>query len=317
MGSRFMKSALGLLLVLLAGSASAQLTVTTGPFHPGPIYHAAGTAEYHLIAHLRLSAQSYAIVASATLTLGGTGDWDAGGEYIEIWLDNGDGFFDASLDMQIGGGRTHGNGATFIYFVLPVLVAQGTEEQLWIRVGLTSVAGVGASTTPQIFTMGIAEPSHLHSSVPVTLGASPLKFAELRAFEFPAVTLSPLQSEPGGGAPITIQGSGFMTPFSVRIGGVTCPGVPLLNANGTEVTGLSVPAGVGTQLPIVIESGSMPPQTLSQRFSYTSETGTQAGLHNSSAGGCSVGASGLFWQVSALAAVLLAWRRRNEWPLVS
>ena len=49
------------------------------------------------------------------------------------------------------------------------------------------------------------------------------------------------------------------------------------------VTGFTVPNGGGTNLPIVIESGKLPPQTLTQTFSYRNiSTGGSSG----GSGGC-------------------------------
>jgi uncharacterized protein (TIGR03382 family) len=59
-----------------------------------------------------------------------------------------------------------------------------------------------------------------------------------------------------------------MAPFSVTIGGTVCAGTAVI-AGGTQVIGLSVPPGFGTNLPIVVHSGDLPPQTLTQTFNYT------------------------------------------------
>jgi hypothetical protein len=48
-----------------------------------------------------------------------------------------------------------------------------------------------------------------------------------------------------------------------------CAGTPVI-AGGTQVTGLTVPPGVGINLPIVVRSGALPAQTLTQTFTYTS-----------------------------------------------
>jgi uncharacterized protein (TIGR03382 family) len=58
-----------------------------------------------------------------------------------------------------------------------------------------------------------------------------------------------------------------MAPFSVTIGGTVCDGTSVI-ASGTQVTGLTVPAGAGTGLTIVVHSGTLPPQTLAMTFDY-------------------------------------------------
>jgi hypothetical protein len=41
-----------------------------------------------------------------------------------------------------------------------------------------------------------------------------------------------------------------------------------VNATGTQITGLFVPGGSGTNLPITLDTNNLGPQTLTQTFSY-------------------------------------------------
>jgi hypothetical protein len=81
-------------------------------------------------------------------------------------------------------------------------------------------------------------------------------------------SFTPLSDVSAGGATITVEGTGFVAPFMVQIGGVICPGTSQIS-RGTQVTGLMVPPGSGSGLPIVIYSGTHPALTLPQTFSYT------------------------------------------------
>jgi hypothetical protein len=131
------------------------------------------------------------------------------------------------------------------------------------------------------------------------------------AIEFNVSGFNPASALSVGGQPITISGSGFMAPFSVTIGGSLCAGTPVI-AGGTQVTGLSVPTGVGANLPIVVRSGTLPPQTLTQTFTYTAPKDT--GSPSSDAGGsCSAAASPAWAQllvILGLFAIVSRSRRR-------
>jgi MYXO-CTERM domain-containing protein len=58
-----------------------------------------------------------------------------------------------------------------------------------------------------------------------------------------------------------------MSPLTVTIGGTLCGGTAVITG-GTQVSGLTVPMGAGTDLEIVVRSGTLPPQTLAQTFTY-------------------------------------------------
>jgi hypothetical protein len=88
------------------------------------------------------------------------------------------------------------------------------------------------------------------------------------AIQFNVTNFDPASALSAGGQALTITGSGFMAPFSVTIGGTACLGTAVI-AGGTQVMGLSVPPGFGANLPIVVQSGDLPPQTLTQTFTYT------------------------------------------------
>jgi MYXO-CTERM domain-containing protein len=100
-----------------------------------------------------------------------------------------------------------------------------------------------------------------------------------------------------------------MMPFTVVIGGTVCPGTPAI-AGGTQVTGLSVPPGVGVNLPIIVHSGNLPPQTLAQTFTYTSPKDNDP-PKSDDGGSCSVGSSPAWAVALAMLGVLVVARRRR------
>ena len=119
-----------------------------------------------------------------------------------------------------------------------------------------------------------------------------------------------------GGANIVLSGSGFLAPLTLTINGVLCPGTPVINVNGTQVTGLKVPAGSGSNLTVVLNNGALGAKTLTQTFSYT--TGSTIGGGGGAGGGgggggCSTDAeSGALWLLAlALASVARALAARR------
>jgi hypothetical protein len=122
------------------------------------------------------------------------------------------------------------------------------------------------------------------------------------AIEFGVTNFEPASGLAAGGQAITINGSGFMAPLTVTIGGTLCPGTPVI-VGGTQVTGLTVPPGFGTNLPIVVHSGDLPPQTLTQTFSYTAPKDNAPPKTDES--GCQSGTGSTFPLVALMVAALL------------
>ncbi len=289
---------------------SAALTVANGPNQPSIATHKGGAPGSYTIAQFRVSAlNGPATVNSIALTTGGTGNWTTDVDAtagVQVYRDDGDGAFSATADTLLFSGA--GGGVVAAVFGTPLNMAVSTTANLWVRVGLSPSAGIGALATPETFTLSIASPLDVSSSSTVLLGTPAPNGVTIGAIEFAVTSFSPTGDLPKGGKAITIQGSGFQTPFSVRIGGVVCPGTPAISA-GTQVTGLLVPPGGGEKLMIEINSGNLPTQVLANTFTYSSVGSTGTG---SSGGGCSGHGGG--WAILAALGLLgfaLVLRRRT------
>ncbi|MCW5900820.1 MAG: hypothetical protein KIT10_16300, partial [Flavobacteriales bacterium] len=240
---------------------AAAITVANGPAVTAPPLHRGGSAATYTVSRWRLTAANADVsVNSIAITTGGTGDWATDVTAVEVWRDDGDGSFNAASDTQlysgVGGATVN---ATFTGFT----VTNSTSADLWVRIALSNTAGMGVAATPETWTLGVTSTGAVSvtGGVTVLLGTPNPNSQSLGAIEFAVTSFSPLGDLPAGGTAITIAGSGFMTPFTVTIGGVVCPGTAIITG-GTSVTGLTVPSGGGSNLPIVVTSGALPPQTL-------------------------------------------------------
>ena len=99
--------------------------------------------------------------------------------------------------------------------------------------------------------------------------------------------------------------------LTVTIGGVICPGVPVITG-GTQVTGLLVPAGSGKNLPIVVTSGALAPQTLTQTFSYSTVSNVGGGGGGDGGGGCVQSEGQNTWLLLAALIPVVMWFRRRR-----
>lgn len=289
---------------------TAAVTIGNAANQPGVVWHPQGSAQHYVVALFDVIALNGATTVNGfTLTAGGTGNWPSGvsaASGIEAWLDDGDGMFDDATDSLVFQG---GGGATVnVAFTSPLNLAVSGTAQIWIRIGLTDMAGLGAASAAETYSVAIADAADINATTPAVLGAPPPASISLGAIEFNVSSFSPTSDLPAGGRAITIMGSGFVAPLTVTIGGIVCPGSPQI-AGGTSITGLTVPTGGGTGLPIVITSGELPPQTIGQTFRY-SAVGNASG--SSGGDGCAVsgGASWLGWLLLAPLLMLGARRRR-------
>jgi hypothetical protein len=283
---------------------SAAVTILNGPAQPSAVIHDGGSSADYLVGDFRVHAlNGPCTVNGITLTGGGTGDWLNDVSGIIISLDDGNGVFDVADGVIFSGAGAAG---IVCNFTVPVALATGNTRELWIEITLSATAGMGQLATPETFTLSIASAADINASVQGILGTPSPASVSLGAIEFDVSSFDPGGDKPGGGAAVTIQGSGFLQPFSVTIGGVLCPGTAVING-GTSVSGLLVPPGSGKSLPIVINSGSLPPQTLSQTFNYGSSTGTGS---SGSSGGCTGGAASSLLIPGLLALAALRKRRK-------
>ncbi len=281
------------------------LSVANGPNQPSPATHAAGSTGSLVAAQFRLNALNGATVVNGiNFTTSGTGDWSSDVASVSVHHDNGDGIFndadDTVLDIQPGG--------ALITTSFALSLAVGEIADLWVVIHFTATAGDGVSATPETFSLAIANVTDVQAGAPVDFGSPQPQGITVGAIDFSVTTIEPTTGLASGGGGLTIQGSGFMTPFSVTIGGTLCPGTA--NVTGTQVTGLTIPAGFGENLPIVVRSGTLPPQTLTQTFTYTSPKDSAPPKAEDSTG-CSTGA-GSVWAIllAALGVLAIAGRRR-------
>ncbi len=287
------------------------LTVLNGPNQPAGVTHKAGSPGVYVAAQFRLMAlNSSATVSAMTFTGGGTGNWlsdVAPSTGFRLYLDDGDGVFDAASDQQlyVGGGATQINAA----LSSPLTIAAAAHADLWVRVFLTPTAGAGIVATPETFIVSIANAGSITASSQVVIGTPVPVGVALGAIQFGVLEFDPATDQQAGGKPVTLSGGGFMHPFQAKIGGVICPGTPVI-IGGTQVTGLFVPAGSGTNLPIEITSGTLAPMVLAETFSYTSP-GKPSGDSGPEAEGCSAQGGRLPALLLALPVLVMLRRRLN------
>jgi hypothetical protein len=289
------------------------VTVANSPLQPATATHASGTIGDLLAAAFRITAlNGPADVSGFTLTTGGTGDWTTDVDStagVQVYMDNGDEVFDAATDnlLFLGGGGT----TVAATFSTAVSLAVGGTADLWIAIGFTATAGQGNAAAPETFNVSIAAAGDVNATVPVVLGMNPPVGIDVGAIEFSVSSFAPNTAVPAGGQDISITGSGFMAPFSVTIGGTLCAGTAVING-GTDVTGLQIPPGFGKLLPIVVYSGTLPPQTITQTFDYLTPK-DNIGDSSTDTSSCS-GVGGSAWAgmlgVLALLGVAAARRRR-------
>lgn len=311
----------------LPGSAStalvidvSSLTVANGPAVATPATHLAGSAASYVLARWRLSASNNNVDVNAiTITTGGTGNWTSDVDAtagVAVWQDNGDGAFSAATDTLLYQGA--GAGSVIATFTSTLSVANSGSQDLWVRVGLTSTAGSGVAAAPETFTLGIQNATDVSATggVTVLLSTPAPNSVTLGAIEFNVANFVPIADLPAGGKPITITGSGLMSPLTVTIGGVVCPGTAVITG-GTSVTGLFVPPGGGSNLAIVVTSASLPAQTLTQRFTYSNVgvIGGGGSGKGGGGGGCETGSSNAPWAMlmaamAAAAAITIQRRKR-------
>ncbi len=288
---------------------TAALTVGNGPSQPSAITHRAGTPGSYTIAQFQLTALNDAVtVNGVTLTTGGSGNWTTDVDStagVSVYLDDGNNAFDPANDILLA--QEAGGAVVTAGFGTPVNLPVTGTANIWVRVGLTAAAGQGAIATADTFTLSIANGTDVNATSMVLLGTPAPNSITLRAIEFDVTSFSPTDDLPQGGKAITIQGTGFVTPVVVKIGGVICPGTAAISG-GTQITGLFVPAGTGSKLPIEVTSGTLPPQVLTQTFTYRNVSTTGSGTGG---GGCSSGNQGA-WALLLLAPLAaMATRRRK------
>ncbi len=252
----------------------AVLAVASGP-KPADVLRKAGTTAQLPMARFVFSATNNSVdVNSFTLTTGGTGDWindfDAA-TGVQAWRDDGDGVFNSASDTLLAQAA---GAAAVVLSPAPVLtVPNGGSVDVWIVVNVLATAGTGAAATPDTYTFGITGAGSVNATGAQTVAvstAAPPTSSTLSIIDFFVSGFVPSSDVLAGGEVITMTGSGFMTPLTIRIDGVVCAGTPVISGGGTQVTGLIVPprSAVGKNLPIEVTSGTLPAEVLTQTFTY-------------------------------------------------
>ena len=296
---------------------AAALTAALGPASPVSQLREAGTAFGYTLAQFRLTAANATIgVTGLNLTAGGSGDFvnhldPTNG--VQLYADNGNGVFDAGLDTLLysGAGVT---GLNVCNFTSTLNVVNSTSADVWVRLNVLASAG---GSTPETFRLVVLNTSDVSvvGGVTVLFGTPAPDSNTLGVVVFAVTSFTPNNGPQAGGTAITITGSGFTLPFTCTLGGTLCTGTPVITGGGTQVTGLVSAAGSGSNLPIVITSGSLPPRTLTQTWSYFggSSVGSGGGSGGGGGGGCSTDSgSNLVWFAASIPAFWLLFKRRRR-----
>ncbi len=290
------------------------LTVNAGPQNPSTVTREQTGADFTvLVGQFRMTSSNADFVISGfTLSTSGGGNWAGNlnsATGVQVWRDDGNGSFDAG-DTQVFAGA----GATPVVscvFAANQTIAMNTSVDFWVVYDVLASAG---GSPAEVFNAGIAAATDVQAITAgtVAIGTVPPNAAGLRVVTYALTGITPTASLPGGGAAITITGSGFGLPVTLTIGGVNCPGVATVNAAGTQITGLTVPAGSGQNLPIVLTTNNLGPKTLTQTFSYSNVAVIGVGGGGGGGkGGCAAGI-GAAPAAVVLPVLLAAWRRRRR-----
>jgi hypothetical protein len=296
---------------------AAALSVTLGPASPGAATVEGGALFSYTMAQIRFSASNNnCTVNGVTLTNSGSGSWVTHLQVpgVELFLDDGNGVYDgAPTDTLLFSGSANVPGMNCT-FTAPVNVGNAQFEDVWVRVHFAANAG---TSIPETYRTAIAAATDVNATGAVTVLGTPAPTSALCSVVlFNVASMTPSFDTNSGGANIVLSGSGFLAPLTLTINGVLCPGSPVINSNGTQVTGLRVPAGSGANLVVVLNNGALGAKTLTQTFTYTAggtigSGGTGGG---GGGGGCSTGTeTGAYW-LAALALLvasgLMVLRRR-------
>jgi hypothetical protein len=289
------------------------LVVSNGPFQPPGVWHVAGSAAGYLVGSFEVRAlNSDSTLNGFTLTTDGTGDWHNGVDPatgVRIFLDDGDGAFNENADTLLFQG---GGGATInVQFTTPLFMPIADVNLLWIQLRLTDEAGAGLASQAETYVLEIADQAHIAANVVAVLGAGLPRTVELGAIEFGVSEFTPVSDRREGGRQITVEGSGFVLPVRVLIGGKVCPGTPIIT-DGVRIEGLTVPEGEGSDLPIVVESGMLPQQTVAFTFSYKSDKSDKNDDDDGCTARSAAASPAMLLLMAALFSALVAARTRKQ-----
>ena len=266
----------------------ATLTVNAGPNNPADAFiEATGTAFTHTLGEIRLSASNSAFTLSGiTLTVGGNGDWVNNVTSVAVFLDDGDGVYGATDTSLFSGAGSAGS--VTCNFSSNVTVNDGASQDLWVLVGIATTAGGSPAETFSTSIASTADVAVVTAGGQVMIGTVAPVSSTLSVINYSFTSFTPTSDNNTGGKPITITGTGFALPVIVTINGVPCTGTASVDPTGTQITGLFVPGGSGTNLPITLDTNNLGPKTLSQTFTYQFTLGgtVSGGGGGGGGGGC-------------------------------
>ncbi|MCC6575100.1 MAG: IPT/TIG domain-containing protein [Planctomycetes bacterium] len=292
----------------------ATITVAIASGSPGDTSVETGVEFSHVVAKFRFTAgDAPASVNGIQLTHRGKGDPTTdlrGIDGVQVWLDDGSGSFDATLDTQlfVGGGA---NPVTPCPFLTPVDLENGQTRDLWVRIVVLASAGGSIADTFQFAIEQVAD-VNAGNAVIVLAGSIAAVSSTLRVVQFSVTGLTPQLASVDGGASITVTGTGFALPVKLYIDGVECPGHAVVTVDGREITGLYVPPGIGAKLEVKLRTGGLAEKTLPMEFSYNAGSEIKDFDHTAT---CAAASGSAPWLIAPLALLgLVVVRRRKHSP---
>jgi len=266
---------------------------------------------YHLGSYVMSASNGDISVSGVQLKMTGTGDWVndvSASNGVQLYLDDGDGQFDAASDSLLG--ESGGDLGLLSFTFSPALnVPNGESLTLFLHINVLGSAG---KSTPSTYVASFTSPTSVGvpTGVNVLLGTPAPSSASLTIIEYFISLITPTSVAPGTSEQdIVIEGSGFTSPVTLTIGGVYAGGFAQVSPDGTMITGLTVPEHTGTGLEIVLSTGLLGPRTLTQKFSYATEDDASAATALCSLNGSGSGYAWLLLIAAALGSTLLMRRR--------
>lgn len=253
---------------------------------------------YHMGSFMLTASNGDITVSSIVFNTTGTGDWVndiAPVSGFQLFLDDGNGLFDASSDTMIF--ESPGVATAITATFAAQTITNNSSITMFVQ---TNVLGSAGGATPSTYVVGVNSPANVNvpTGVNVMFGAPAPTSASLTVIEYFVDSFTPTSVLPmTSGQDIVIEGSGFTNPVSLTIGGVPALGFGNASPDGTTVTGFTVPDHSGTSLEIVLTTSLLGPRTLTQRFSYAAPSSGGGG-----GGGCAIDShsSSSIWVLLAL-----------------
>jgi len=282
----------------------------------------AGSASTEVLGTFEFGASNGdATITAIKLTTSGTANWvDAvnASDGIELYLDSdSSATFDAGSDTLIASSPGI-NGAFTLMLSSPFTVLNGQMASIFVIAKVRAEIGANEEQSVHTLRVSIVSPSDVTMQNPgttVLFGSRTPATEFLTVLEWSIDSFTPVRSVLlDGGADIVITGGGFVPNISLTIGGVRADGFASVNATGTMITGLRVPAaldGNTSNLEIILDTGALPPRTLGVVFNYGAAPSGGGG-----GGGCALADGSespliLLLALCAAGSIWLTLRKRN------